>query len=73
MKHLVIDRYEGKFAICEDGEQKYYAIELQELPQGAKEGIVIEITDDGTLRVDLEETEQRRQRILDKQRKAFGG
>lgn len=72
MKQLVIDRYEGKFAVCEDAEQKYYAIELQELPEGAKEGSVLEITDDGELLLNQEETDRRRQRILEKQRRAFG-
>ena len=72
MKQLVIDRYEGKFAICEDAEQKYYAIELSELPEGAKEGCVLEITGEGELLLNLEETERRRQRILEKQRRAFG-
>lgn len=72
MKQLVIDRYEGKFAVCEDAEQKYYAIELQELPEGAKEGSVLEITDDGELLLNQVETDRRRQRILEKQRRAFG-
>lgn len=72
MKQLVIDRFEGKFAICEDAEQKYYAIEVQELPENAKEGCVLSISDDGELCLDLEETERRRQRILEKQRRAFG-
>ena len=27
MKQLIIDRFEGKFAICEDAEEKYFAIE----------------------------------------------
>ena len=73
MKQLIIDRFEGKYAICEDKDQKYYAIEAQELPQGAKPGCVLQITDEGDLVLDEEETQRRRQRILDKQRKAFGG
>ena len=73
MKQLIIDRFEGKYAICEDKDQKYYAIEVQELPQGAKAGCVLQITDEGELVLDEEETQRRRQRILDKQRKAFGG
>ncbi|MCI9116178.1 DUF3006 domain-containing protein [Acutalibacter sp. JLR.KK004] len=73
MKQLIIDRYEGKYAICEEGEQKYFAIELSELPEGAKPGCVLEITDNGELSLNLEETQRRRQRILEKQRRAFGG
>ena len=73
MKQLVIDRFEGKYAICEDSDQKYFAIELSELLKEAKPGCVLQITDEGELRLDEEETQRRRQRILDKQRRAFGG
>ena len=50
MKQLVIDRFEGKYAICEDSDQKYFAIELSELPKEAKPGCVLQITDEGELR-----------------------
>lgn len=73
MRQLTIDRYEGKYAICEDQEQKYFAIEISELPEGAKPGSVLAISDEGQLILDLEETQRRRQRILEKQRRAFGG
>lgn len=72
MKQLIIDRYEGKYAICEDKEQKYFAIELSELPEGAKPGCVLAISEEGGLSVDVDETQRRRQRILEKQRKVFG-
>jgi len=71
MKKLVIDRFEGKYAICEDGDQKYFAIETAELPEGAKEGCVVVISEEGELSLDLEETERRRQRIAEKQRVIF--
>ena len=73
MKQLVIDRFEGKYAICEDSDQKYFAIELSELPKEAQHGGVMQITDERELRLDEEGTQRRRQRILDKQRRAFGG
>lgn len=72
MKQLSIDRFEGKFAICEDPEEKYYAIETSELPEGAKEGDVLRITDEGELLIDEGETRARRERIAAKQRRAFG-
>lgn len=72
MKQLSIDRFEGKFAICEDAEEKYFAIETAELPEGAREGDVLKITDDGELVLDEEETRARRERITSKQRKIFG-
>lgn len=72
MKQLSIDRFEGKFAICEDAEEKYFAIETAELPEGAREGDVLKITDDGELVLDEDETRARRERITAKQRKIFG-
>ena len=72
MKQLIIDRFEGRFAICEDAEERYFAIETAELPQGAGEGGVIRITDEGELTLDEEETRARRERIAAKQRRAFG-
>lgn len=59
MKQLVIDRFDGKFAICSDNDQKFFAIELSELPEGAKSGSVLTITDEGELRVDEEATRRR--------------
>ena len=31
MKTLIIDRFEGSYAICEDKDQKYFGIETAEL------------------------------------------
>ncbi|MCI9553581.1 MAG: DUF3006 domain-containing protein [Acutalibacter sp.] len=72
MRQLIIDRFEGKYAICEDAEQKYFAIELSELPQGVGEGAVLKISDEGELSFDQEETARRRERLAEKQRRAFG-
>lgn len=72
MKLLIVDRFEGIYAICEDEEQKYFAIETKDLPEGAKEGSVLRITDEGELLLDNEAAFARRERIADKQRKAFG-
>ena len=59
-------------AICEDKDKAFFAIETSELPQGAKAGDVLKITDDGALSIDVEETERRRARILEKQKKLMG-
>ncbi|WP_099204451.1 DUF3006 domain-containing protein [Scatolibacter rhodanostii] len=71
MRRLIIDRFEGKYVICEDAEQKSYAIEITELPENAKVGSVIDITDDGELKVNEEETEDIRNRVNEKQKKLF--
>ncbi len=53
MRTLTIDRLEGIYAICEDENQKFFAIELSELPKGAKAGDVLSVNDEeGTLSVD---------------------
>lgn len=59
-RKIVIDRFEGTYAICEDKDQKFFAIEIAELPNGAREGHVLEIKDDGTLSIDQKETDIRR-------------
>ena len=69
MKKLIIDRYEGTYTICEDKDQKYFAIETAEMPADAKPGCVIVISDDGVITIDDEETKRRRDRILAKQSK----
>ncbi|MVB11848.1 hypothetical protein CAFE_25760 [Caprobacter fermentans] len=57
MKSITISRMEGIYAICEDENQKYYAIEISELPQGASAGDVLIVDDtEGTLTIDREAT-----------------
>lgn len=71
MRKLVVDRYEGQYTVCEDSEQKYFAIDTGEMPSGTVPGSVIIINDDGTITLDEEETKQRRERILKKQNKLY--
>lgn len=57
MKKITISRLEGIYAFCEDENQKYYAIEISELPKGAAAGDVLQIDDEaGTLTIDREAT-----------------
>lgn len=52
MKTLTIDRMEGIYAICKDKDQKFFAIQISELPQGAAAGDEISIDDEaGTLSI----------------------
>lgn len=71
-RKLIIDRFEGGYAVCEDREQRHFAIRAEELPQGAGEGCVLTVSEDGEVSLDLEETEARRRRIAEKQRRVFG-
>lgn len=63
MRTLTIDRLEGIYAICEDENQKFFAIELSELPKGAKAGDVLSVNDEeGTLSVDAEASAARKKK-----------
>lgn len=72
MRQMIIDRFEGKYAICEGEADQYFAIDMAELPKEAKAGCVLEIDNEGNLSVNEKETEARKQRILEKKKKAFG-
>ena len=71
MRKLIIDRFEGTYAICEDQEKKMFAISLNELPQGARPGDVLQISGAGELSVDQEETQRRRKKMAGLQSKLF--
>ena len=71
MKTLIVDRFEGQYTVCEDKEQKFFAIDTSEMPSDATPGTVICINDDGVITVDAEETERRKKRIVGKQNKLY--
>ena len=74
MKTLIIDRFEGTYAICEDSDEKFFAIEISELPQGAAEGDVLDVNDsEGTLSINEEATAQKRNKTKKLQDKLFRG
>lgn len=57
MKTLIIDRIETDFAVCEIQEGSFANIPLKALPDGVREGDVINIS------VDDKETEKRKNNI----------
>lgn len=59
---LIIDRFEGKFAICETEEKNIINIERSKFPCGVKEGDIIIHTSDG-YKIDNNEADKRRERI----------
>ena len=76
MRTLIIDRFEGNFAICEESTQgkkkekdvHFYGIERAELPTDAKEGDVLHISDEGEISVDAVQTRTRREILNEKQK-----
>jgi hypothetical protein len=74
MKTLTIDRFEGTYAICQGSDEKLFAIEISEMPEGAKEGDVLDINDsEGTLSINAEKTAQKRSKVKKFQDKLFQG
>lgn len=74
MKTLTIDRFEGTYAICQDSDEKLFAIEITEMPEGAKEGDVLDVNDaEGTLSINAEKTAQKRSKVKKLQDKLFQG
>lgn len=63
MRKLSIDRFEGKYAICEDDKRNAFAIERSELPNASKEGDIIVISETAEITIDTEETTLRRNKI----------
>ena len=57
MKKLIIDRFEGDFAVCETEELGFIDIPKAALPDEAREGDVIAIS------IDKSETDKREEKI----------
>ncbi|MGN1400824.1 MAG: DUF3006 domain-containing protein [Bacillus sp. (in: firmicutes)] len=59
---LIVDRLEGKLAVCERPDKTMINIPIEELPSGIKAGDVISSTKKGYV-IDKDTTEKRRKRI----------
>lgn len=59
---MIIDRFEGKYAVCEMENLEMKDIEISKLPKNAKEGDVLIVTGD-EIKIDEEETKNRRKKI----------
>lgn len=69
MERYIIDRFEGDFAVLEREEGGTIDVLKSDLPE-ASEGDVV-IFENGSYRVDKEETLSRRELIAEKMRKLF--
>ena len=68
---LIIDRFEDGFAVCEREDLSHVSVEAGLLPDGAKEGSVIDFSD-GVYTIDEAETLKRRREMSKKLRRLFG-
>lgn len=59
---VIIDRFEGEYAVCEKENRAMIDIKRCAIPIGAKEGDVLQIGGDG-IRIDPSETEKRKREI----------
>lgn len=59
---VVIDRFEGSFAVCEKEDRTILNIKKEYIPEGAKEGDVLDIQGD-KISIDTKETEKRKKEI----------
>lgn len=60
---VIIDRFEGGFAVCECDDKTIINIEIKKLPNNINEGDVLVINGDKII-VDYEETSKRKREIL---------
>lgn len=71
MKRLIIDRFEGSFAVCEQEDKTFVNIPKYRLPLESKEGDCLIHDADGMYQIDKEETKSREKRICDKINRLF--
>ena len=58
---IIIDRFEGNFAVCEDGDERVL-LPRAALPSGAAEGDVLVAVSEGKYALDTVRTAQRREK-----------
>jgi hypothetical protein len=55
---VIIDRFEGDYAVCEEEDRAMIDIEKSKIPSGAKEGDVLDINSE-IITINIEETQKR--------------
>jgi hypothetical protein len=71
VKFLYLDRFEGRFAVCEDDKREVILLEKKSLPQKAKEGCILRFENDGTVVFDEKETKARLKLVQSLEKKLF--
>ena len=51
MKELKVRNIDGKYFLCADKDEKYFAIEREEMPKNVKIGDTIIISDEGKISI----------------------
>ncbi|MGB4659544.1 MAG: DUF3006 domain-containing protein [Mobilitalea sp.] len=66
MQKLIIDRFEGSYAICEKDDKSMISIPKYKLPLDCKEGECLVLDSEGMYQKDTEATPNREKRIFEK-------
>ena len=70
---MVIDRFEGRYAVCELPSGTTVDVLRELLPEDAREGDVVVAWADGRLTIDVRATESRKSRVQSLHDRLFGG
>ncbi|HBL41243.1 MAG TPA: DUF3006 domain-containing protein [Ruminococcaceae bacterium] len=68
---LYIDRIEDGFAVCEQEDGSFVSLSLSDLPEGVKDGSVLNRDEQGRLFLDLNAEEKRRNALFNLQDSLF--
>lgn len=71
MKKLIIDRFEGNYAVCEQEDKTIVKIPKYKLPLECEEGTCLVQDSEGMYRKDSEATKSREKRIYEKMYRLF--
>lgn len=67
---IIIDRFEGNYAVCETEGKKFIDIPKSDIPEGAKEGDILRKTDTD-YRIEIAETKEKREEIKKRMNSLF--
>lgn len=68
---LYVDRLEGELVVCETETGERLTLALDELPDGVREGSVLEQDEIGSFVLDAKAEEKRRRELFDRQEDLF--
>ncbi len=68
---LYVDRLEGELVVCETETGERLTLALDDLPDGVREGSVLEQDESGSFLLDAEAEEKRRRELFDRQEDLF--
>jgi hypothetical protein len=71
MRRLIVDRFEGDFAVCEQEDLTMTDIQIDSLPAGVHAGSVLYVDENGKFSLDIWQEEERRENLLDMQDRLF--